>query len=295
VLIFVPLAVGFWLALARSGWVLIHQNDQQSRWRHATAVLMLLSSALVGLSLGRGITHRLFLLPAGLLFSGADLAVALRWRRLLAGITLGYLLAAWLSFAWLQRGLEKNTIYNSRQLLWNRQPTSLCLGNAEPLTIKSRVLRAELLPGVDAKQQRCWSRDEVRKQFAGLVDVQELANALGIAFRNQEIGAGDFREKWNWRQALPQERQRWVVEQSKRIEKLKQAYLVERITLSRAELEIPGYAAWQQPRLQQRQALAAATGSEAIGKLGSITIWRTRWQQPMPSTPAKKKPSNRAQ
>jgi hypothetical protein len=295
VLIFVPLAVGFWLTLAHSGWKLCQESYQQARWRHATAVLMLVSSALVGLSLGRGISHRLFLLPAGLLLSSADLAIALRWRRLLAGILLGYLLAAWLSFAWLQRGLERNALYNSRQLLGNNQVTNLCLGTAKPADERSRVLRAEMLPGIDPKQARCWSGDEVRQQFAGLVDVQELANALGIAFRNQEIGAGDFREKWNWRQALPQERERWVVGQSKRIEKLKQAYLVERLPLISAELEIPGYTAWQQPRLQQRQALAAATGSKAIGKLGSITIWRTKWQQPTLSTNAKKKASDRAQ
>ena len=100
---------------------------------------------------------------------------------------------------------------------------------------------------------------------------------MGISFRNQEIGKGDFREKWDWRQATPKGRNEWLKRQLDLINKLKLPYLLERLPLTQAELEIPGYAAWKAPRLKQRQELINALGAEEIGKFENITLWRTHW------------------
>lgn len=275
VLIFFPLVLVFWLAL---GWSLRQlRTGGQSSLRHATALLLLLSTALVGLSLGRGLTHRLFLLPAGLLVSLADLPWPLRWRRLLATGLLGYLLATWLSFAWLQRDAERLGGYNSRLLLADTRPTMLCLGPASAAPTKTLVVHGEWLTGALSQKTRCWSQQEVANQFAGLVDVQMLANQLGVSFRNQEVGAGDFREKFNWRHSTTNGRREWVKEQAARINQLQLPYLVERLQLTKEELISPGFSPWAEPRLLQRQALAQSLGATPIGRVGNLTLWRTRW------------------
>jgi len=275
VLIFLPLVLGFWLAM---GWSLRQlPKGGDKGLRHATALLLLLSTALVGLSLGRGLTHRLFLLPAGLILSLGDLPWPLRWRRLLATGLLGYLLATWLSFAWVQRQMERTGGYNSRLLFSDSRPAILCLGSIPNAPAGTVVVQGKWLAKANADRAQCWSRGEVASQFAGLVDVQMLANQLGVSFRNQEIGAGDFREKWNWLQSTPNGRHQWVVEQAGHINELKMPYLLERLPINRAELKTPGFAAWAKPRLQQRQSLAEALGAYPIGRFGEITLWRTRW------------------
>ncbi len=275
VLIFMPLVLAFWLAL---GWSLRQlTKGGPPGLRHATALLLLLSTALVGLTLGRGLTHRLFLLPAGLVFSLADLPWPLPWRRLLATGFLGYLLATWLSFAWVQREAERQGGYNSRLLRADPRPALLCLGSPPAAPAHTLVVQGQWLAEAHPQAARCWSRLEVASQFAGLVDVQMLANQMGLSFRNQEVGAGDFREKWDWRQSTPQGRHQWVLEQAARINQLKLPYLLERLPLTKAELANPGYAAWATPRLQQRQTLAQTLGGTAIAQFGPITLWRTRW------------------
>ena len=275
VLLFMPLVLAFWLALV---WSLSRlRRLGVERLRHATALLLLLASALVGLSLGRGLTHRLFLLPAGLLLSAADLPLppARRWWP--GAVLLGWLLALWLSYAWVQRGLERTASYDSRQLLADPTPTVLCVGSTTPAPTGVRVLRATALPGARPVDRRCFTGAELHRSIAGLVDVQELANALAASYPNQLVGAGDFREKWDWYQATPQGRRAWVQAEAARINALRLPYLVERLPLNAAELAIPGYADWRAPRLEQRRRLAEATGSTAIGRLGELTLWRTRW------------------
>ncbi|NBU71572.1 MAG: hypothetical protein EBS53_08995 [Bacteroidetes bacterium] len=277
VLIFMPLVFGFWIALGWSIYQLRKGGD--SGLRHASALLLLLSSALVGLSLGRGLTHRLFLLPAGLILSFGDFPWPINWRRFFALGLLGYLLSTWLSFAWVQRGAELAGGYNSRLLLADNRPVMLCLGSPLGENTGSLVIQGEWLSTDNNRATHCWSAKQVAEQFAGLVDVQMLANQLGVSFRNQQIGAGDFREKWDWRQSTPNGRYQWVAEQAARINQLKLPYLLERLPLNSAELEIPAFTSWAKPRLQQQQDLAKALGATPIGRFGEITLWRTRWGQ----------------
>jgi len=247
--------------------------------RHATAILFLISTSIVGLSLGRGLTHRMFILPAGIIISLSDIPLALRKQKIIAIGLLGYLIANWLSFAYVQRNLEKHPGYNSRLLTQQQPLPKLCLISNNK-TSESKLLFTNgnmTASEQDGTLENCWNSEEVKRDFAGLVDVQIIANTMGISFRNQEIGKGDFREKWDWRQATPKGRNEWLKRQLDLINKLKLPYLLERLPLTQAELEIPGYAAWKAPRLKQRQELINALGAEEIGKFEDITLWRTHW------------------
>ena len=82
VVLFVPLVAAFWGCVGWSVWQM--RPPGSSRLRHATALYLLLSSALVAFSLGRGLTHRLSFLPAGLLLSASDLLIGIRDRKPLA-------------------------------------------------------------------------------------------------------------------------------------------------------------------------------------------------------------------
>ena len=275
VLLFLPIVAAFWACVGCSAWK-IHASGT-SRLRHATALFLLLSSALVAFSLGRGLTHRLFFLPAGLLLSASDLPISSQNRKQLACLLTAWLCATWLSFAWVQRSFEFGRLYNSRQLIENQEPRLLCIGSEPKNSDQSLVIHARPLSGARMVDKRCWNPIELRQQMAGVVDVQELANTLGFTFKNQQEGKGDFREKWDWRQATPTGRKQWVREQAGIINQLQMPYLVERISLTEEERGVPGYDAWREPRQQQQLDLAKATGSTAIARIGALTIWRTKW------------------
>ena len=275
VLLFVPIVTAFWACVAWSAWQM--RAPGTSRLRHATALFLLLSSALVAFSLGRGLTHRLFFLPAGLLLSASDLPIGLRSRKQLACLLTAWLCATWLSFAWVQRSFEYGRLYNSRQLISNQETRLLCVVTEPTSSDQSSVIYASAMSGARIADKRCWSPLELHQQMAGVVDVQELANTLGFTFRNQEKGKGDFREKWDWRQATHEGREQWVSEQAGIINQLQMPYLVERILLTEEERGVPGYDDWREPRQQQQLDLAKATGSTAIARIGELTIWRTKW------------------
>jgi hypothetical protein len=281
ILIFSPLVLAFWSATAWNSWQILQKKDRN--FRASTALLFLLSSALVGLSLGRGLTHKLFLLPAGLIFSISDLPFRLRWKRLLATGLLGYLIATWLSFAWVQRNNEKQGGYNSRLLFADSHPPQLCIGKTIPNQGVHRISFEKITTFTEIKKEStksiCWDRVEIAEQFAGLVDVQMLANELGISFRNQAEGGGDFREKWNWKQASSEGRSQWIREEAQRINRLQLPYLLERIPLNANELKDPQYSKWSAARLKQQQGLAKELGATAIARLGEVTLWRTRWSK----------------
>lgn len=260
VLIFMPIVVAFWLAMLSNAWGIYKKPFNCDC--EFTSILLLVSSAFVGLSLGRGLTHRLFLLPAGLIFCIGHQHWPTRWRRIGAMAMLGYFLACWLGFAWIQRDTERQSGYNSRLILADSNQKNLCIDLIQTPTIS---------------KTQCWSSSEVAEQFAGLVDVQMIANELGISFRNQAIGEGDLREKWNWRQATTEGRSAWIKEQVKRINSLKLPYLIERLSLTEAELENPQYAEFKEARLKQRAQLAKQLGATELGRIGAATLWRTRW------------------
>ena len=210
------------------------------------------------------------------LLSAADLPLPPARRSWPGALLLAWLTAVWLSYAWVQRGFERTALYDSRLLLAPAPPAVLCLGATTPAPEGVRVLRAEALPGARPADRRCFTGDDLRHRIAGLVDVQELANALAASYPNQTIGAGDFREKWDWRQATPQGRRAWVQAEAARINALQLPYLVERLPLNDVEAAIPGYGGWRAPRLEQRRRLAGATGRPAIGRPGGPTPRRTR-------------------
>ncbi len=277
VLVFMPIVILYWISLCWSSWKL--RDGGMITMRHATAILFLISTAIVGLSLGRGLTHRIFILPAGIIISLSDIPIALRKRKMIMIGFLGYLIANWLSFAYIQRDLEKQPGYDSRLLIEQRPLPKLCLmPNSKISESKLLFINGTMkIPEQDGTLLNCWNSVEVKRDFAGLVDVQIIANTMGISFSNQEIGKGDFREKWDWRQATPKGRNERVKKQLDLINKLKLPYLLERLPLTQAELQIPGYAAWEAPRLKQRQELIDAMGAEQIGKFEDITLWRTHW------------------
>ena len=106
-----------------------------------------------------------------------------------------------------------------------------------------------------------------------------IANEMGISFRNQAEGEGDFREKWNWKQGSSEGRRQWIKTEAQRINRLQLPYLLERITLNANELTDPQYSRWSEARLKQQQGLADELGATAIARLGEVTLWRTRWSE----------------
>ena len=125
VLVFIPIVILYWVSLFWSSWKL--RDGGITTMRHATAILFLISTSIVGLSLGRGLTHRMFILPAGIIISLSDIPLALRRRKMIIIGFLGYLIANWLSFAYVQRNLEKQPGYNSRLLTQQQPLPKLCL------------------------------------------------------------------------------------------------------------------------------------------------------------------------
>jgi hypothetical protein len=288
VLVFVPLVLLFWASLTRSLLKILSVTSTRPQiQRHAVALLLMGATAIICFGLGRGLSHRLFLLPAGILLSCSDLPTPLTGRCAFNFAFLSYLFAIWISLAWVQRGLEWNRPYNYRALLPEQSTVGrLCVGNkqdsvqVDPFRSRSSsTLYFEPLPEARETDLRCWNRTQANTEIAGFVNVQEPANTLGFIYPNHQAGQGDYFEKWDWRKATPSYRSMWSRKQADFINQHRVPYFVERLLVMPEEHAVPGYSANIIPRQEQRKILVANTDAVPIGQLGEITLWRTRWAQ----------------
>ena len=146
----------------------------------------------------------------------------------------------------------------------------------------SHIIRAK--PLTDSKQafsrktiDQCWTSAEWRNDFAGLADVQEIANGMGSTYRNETPGKAIFREKWDSNQAKAEGREKWLNREVETINRLQMPFLIERLTLSKSELQTPGYDQWEEGRQLLRQELVTQLDAHEIAKIGEISIWETKW------------------
>ena len=285
VLIFSPLAIGFWAAMAWSIKQIISSKDELTRTRHEITLVIMLASAVTCVGLGRGLSHRMLLLPAGVLISLADAPLQTRYMKIAYTTALGAALASWLLFGWIQKDIDISSVYDPRQLANSSQERIFCIGNSDPLQshdVAAHIIRAR--PIIDSGEvvsrqttNKCWTSAEWRNDFAGLADVQEIANGMGSTYRNETPGKAIFREKWDSSQAKAEGRDEWLSREVETINRLQMPFLIERLTLSKAELETPGYDQWEGGRQLLRQELVKRLNAREVARIGSATIWQTKW------------------
>jgi len=286
VIVFLPFVALFWISLARSSYQLISKNPRNNFNQHWTSLFLMLSTIVVCYSLGRGLSHRLFLLPSGIILSleGIRLNKSLYTGFLL--LLASYFTFTWSSLAWAQRDLEQNRPYDSRMYLnKNPQIQRFCLvstGKNDNVDY-SKFARLRILPikAINSKsnipQDKCWNSNEAYEQIAGFMHVQEPANALGISFKNDRAGEGDYFEKWDAKKRDPAYRSKWVLAQAKWINDNQYPYFFERIKIMPEEYLVPGYLENSIPREKQLLSLIQLTDAKLIGSIGNIMLWETKW------------------
>ena len=280
VLIFAPLACIFWIATMWS----ISQTrraDKEARTKHLFALFLLLSSALVCVGLGRGLTHRLLLIPAGAIVSLDDLFRSPNKSRILASSILSYLAMVWISFAYIQRTANISKIYDTRKLFGGPRK-DFCLAGSR--AIADSQARDDRIIGVAYTDVQidnsftCWENHTIEAIFSGTGDVQEIGNGLDIVFANQLPLKWVLREKWFNSQASPAGRKEWVEQEISAIERLESPFYFEKIGFTESEAASADFSrSWQREREIQLGELAKGLGASPIGKIGSITIWKTKW------------------
>ena len=280
VLIFSPLAGIFWIATIWS----ISQTrsaDKESRIKHLFALFLLFSSALVCVGLGRGLTHRLFLIPAGTIVSLDDLFRSPNKSRILASSILFYLAMVWISFAYIQRAANISKIYDTRKIFGGSRK-EFCLAASKAIADNQagddRIIGVAY-PDVQIDNDfTCWKNYNVKAVFSGTGDVQEIGNGLDIVFSNQLPLKWVLREKWFNTQASPAGRKAWVQQEISAIERLESPFYFEKIGLTESEAASADYGrSWQRDREIQVGQIANELGAHPIGKIGDITIWKTKW------------------
>ena len=287
VLIFSPLAIGFWAAMLWSIKQLVTAEDEITRTRHEITIMIMLASAVTCVGLGRGLTHRMLLLPAGVLISLADLPLQTRYLKIAYTTALGAAMTSWLLFGWIQKDTDISSVYDSRQLGNSSQETFFCIGDGVPLeaqNVAAHIIRAR--PITDSVQvvsrqtiDQCWTSAEWRNDFAGLADVQEIANGMRSTYRNETPGKAIFREKWDSSQTKAEGRDEWLNREVETINRLRMPFLIERLTLSKAELQTPGYDQWEEGRQLLRQELVKRLDAHEVAKIGGASIWETKWRR----------------
>ena len=287
VLSFAPLVVLFWVCLCRSTWIVFFSHDSRQRERHSAAILLLLASSFAALSLGRGLTHRLFLLPSGCILSASDVLRIRYWNDFFPAVFSIYMSFVWGLFAFVQRDFERDRYYSLRDLLSDRSIGSrICLSgntkeNASDVSTNGSARSNTLLFKRVGKPRgislQCWSREYIKQQFAGFMHTEELANSIGITFQNHNALDGDYFEKWDWRKTLPEVREKWVNDNASYVNSRRIGYFIERINIIPEEYGAPGYAKNIIPRKRQLRLLTEKTGAELVGKLGRFSLWKTRW------------------
>lgn len=286
VIIFLPFVVLFWISLVRSIYILSREPDENQLKQHWTSLFLLISTSIVCYSLGRGLSHRLFLLPAGIILSLEGLQLSKSFYRGFLLMLASYFTFTWSSLAWAQRDLERNRPYNSRIYLnQNPQLQKLCL---EDISRQNHVdylkyAKSGVLPIKAASRQsnnsksKCWSSKEAYDQIAGFMHVQEPANALGFSFKNDLAGGGDYFEKWDAEKRDPSYRKKWVIAKANWINTNQYPYFFERIKIMPEEYSVPGYIENSIPRERQLEYLVKLTDAKLIGSIGDVMLWETRW------------------
>ena len=285
VLSFAPLIILFWLCLARSICVIIFSSSDQQRKLHAAALLLLLGSTFTALSLGRGLTHRLFLLPAGCILALSDISDLKQLKSFFPVIFGMYISLVWTAFAFVQKDFESNRIYDLKDIMSDRRTKSgICItgihANGDSRIRHDKSPNILLFTSVENEEHhslKCWSRDQVSLDFAGFMHTEEIANAIGITFQNHKALDGDYFEKWDWRKTLPEVRREWSINNAEYINNRKLGYFIERINISPEEYEVPGYFENIVPRKMQLKLLTEKTNAKLIGRLGRFNLWKTKW------------------
>ena len=286
VLLFLPLIILFWPCLGRSVVMVFSSKDNIQRQRHLISLLLILVSSFTALSLGRGLTHRMFLLPAGIALGFADFRPILQRNLLLPCVYGAYITSAWALFAYIQRDFERDRYYNLRDLTSDRSLVSgLCVKqrasasrhNHPPNKQQSNYLTFQAVGKDVFGSQRCWKSVDVSRDFAGFMHTEEIGNAIGITFQNHKALDGDYHEKWDWRKTLPETRNSWAIKNAEYINKNRISYFVERIRIVPDEYNVPGYSSNIEPRKGQLDLLVSKTKAVLVGRLGRFSLWKTQW------------------
>ena len=284
VLIFSPLVLGFWVAITFSTkQLLTNKTTLQEKQLHSFALLLMLASAVACVGLGRGLTHRMLLLPAGVLISFS--AFPLRKKHIqfwIIAISTASLIS-WSMFAWLQRTTDISSTFDSRELSLKARERVFCIGSSSDTEPKSssRVVNAQLVNSDEPAEptKKCWTSTEFQQSFAGLPYTQQIANGMGVVFLNERPGKTIFYEKWDKNQATQKGIEEWVNEEVRSINALQIPYFLERLELNENELAAPGYSEWQQLRHDRLSMLSKALNAHKIGNIGDVGVWETKWAQ----------------
>ena len=100
---------------------------------------------------------------------------------------------------------------------------------------------------------------------------------MGSTYRNETPGKAIFREKWDSNQAKAEGRNEWLNREVETINRLQMPFLIERLTLSKSELETPGYDQWEEGRQLLRQELVQRLDAREVATIGGASIWETKW------------------
>ena len=288
VLIFSPLVLGFWITIIYSAQQLLSaQKSSQQRHLHSFALFLVIASALTCVGLGRGLTHRMLLLPTGVMISFSAFPLSKKHLKFWLTAICAASFASWITFGWMQRATDISSIYDTRKLASLSQEKMFCLvgnqANNESSKVSNNVgsISATLVDQTRQIQadQQCWSSQEFQRDFAGLPYTQQIANGMGVIYLNERSGQTVFYEKWDRAEATQKGMKDWVEREAEAINSLQMPYFLERLELNDAELEAPGYLSWQKLRQDRLQLLSSKLNAVKIGSIGDIGVWKTKWAQ----------------
>jgi len=282
VLIFSPLILGFWFTMIYSTKKLLTNTTTiQEKQLHSFALLLVLASAFTCVGLGRGLTHRMLLLPAGVLISFSAFTLRKKYIKFWTITISTASLISWMMFAWIQNDTDVSAIFDSRKLSLKGSEKIFCINSPNSIQVKniSGVINTRLIGSNHPTElvQKCWTSAEFQENFAGLPYTQQIANGMGVVFLNERPGKTIFYEKWDKDQATTEGIEEWVHGEAKAINSLQMPYFLERLELNDGELSAPGYSEWVQLRRDRLSMLSEALDARKVGTVGDVGVWQTKW------------------
>jgi hypothetical protein len=300
VIAFSPIAIGFWASITICGAKLIKTATHKLTIESNTKVfkitglilLLLIGSSLSCLTLGRGLSHRLFLMPGGIIYAIWLVSDNRKIMPYVYALIASYSATIWFGLAWEQgrigrQYLQSDATYDVGQLQRQKKSPKLCIDPKRPekksIDIEDSVLYATPTSNYVEKYgefSTCWTSSEYRQNFAGLGLVYDLSNFMNASYKNHlPSKGGDAYLVEGWDKSLNTEegRKAWVDRQASIIQKLKLPYLSEGITQTIVNEYFPKE--WQDARSKQIKQLADQIGGRRIAKIGDRSIWETKWAE----------------
>jgi hypothetical protein len=262
-LYFLPAWITYWISVI-SGIALLRRNRSSDSLRFG--LFLLISTGLTGCTLGRGMNHRLLLMPVGLLLIAHNLNNPAVRKQCIAAINI-FFTGGWLILS-LQQSLSASGLdarghwLGSLKSYANRK---LCIENSILVVTQSGNT------GLKNPGNQCFERRYIINNFSAM-GLMSIPNELGISIKEASSRTAPLREQWNGNTASHSGRIQLADNIVDQIRSNRSSYLLESYSSAITSGELS--TSWAEGRREIFTVIKQKLKLQYVGDQSGQTLWK---------------------